>query len=207
MHTVWNQSWNKHFSTNLHSTTRHFKHSSNFKSVENVQSLNFWTLSNSNSNFATSLSRTTTKLESREFLPNWDFTFRFIKHTICITDQCHLTVLSQCNTRALGVHRTLPRWIYSESESQIHSTEYGDTQSYRWLPKVNGDFIVPKISKIFVNILSFFRRSAASRTAEKFFQKFLDPDLDATNWFLSVQRYVSGKIFKKIWSVVFTWIC
>jgi len=33
VHTVWNQPWNKDFSTNLHSTTRCLKHSSNFESV------------------------------------------------------------------------------------------------------------------------------------------------------------------------------
>jgi len=99
---------------------RHLKHSLNFEAFENIQSLNIVEF----------LSKTITKLESREFLPNRDFTFRFRKHIICITDQCHLMILLilfQCNTRALGVHIPLPRWIHSESESQIHSTQYGNS--------------------------------------------------------------------------------
>ena len=47
-----NQSQNKDFSTNSHSTTRRLKHSTNFESVKNFE---VRTLSNSNSNFVTSL--------------------------------------------------------------------------------------------------------------------------------------------------------
>jgi len=49
---IWNQSLNKDFSTNSHSTIKRLKHSSNFESGENVQ---VQTSSNSNSNFVTSL--------------------------------------------------------------------------------------------------------------------------------------------------------
>jgi len=40
VHTVWNQSWNKDFPTNLHSITRLLDDSSDFESIENVPSSN-----------------------------------------------------------------------------------------------------------------------------------------------------------------------
>jgi len=109
----------------------------------------------------------------------------------------------------LGEHRPPPRRIWSPYQKSVSGSG--------WLPKFNEDFFVKGIACVitlwwryghsFSRDMSQIVENAPSRNVEKSFKKFLDPEADDCQNLINlftVYRQISGKIFTKIGSVVFT---